>query len=75
MLERLPVQNTGSIQTVELPPDNDSREAKIPQADRLTNRLSVDAPLSHMGTNSQLPETNLINRGSSHCSCDHPLRS
>jgi hypothetical protein len=33
LAERLPVQNTSSIQTVELPPDNDSSEAKFPQAD------------------------------------------
>ena len=46
-----------------------------PKGDRLTTRLSADAPLSQMGTNSQLPKTNLINRGSSNCSCDYPLRS
>jgi hypothetical protein len=33
LAERLPVQNTSSIQTVELPPDNDSSETKFPQAD------------------------------------------
>jgi hypothetical protein len=36
LAERLSVQNTSSIQTVELPPDNDSSEAKFPQADPST---------------------------------------
>ena len=37
--ERLPIKNTSSIQTVELPPDNDSSETKFPQADRALGRF------------------------------------
>ena len=42
-----------------------------PLADRLTKRLSVDAPLSHMERIHNYRTTKLINRGSTHWSCDH----
>jgi hypothetical protein len=39
LAERLPVQNTSSIQTVEQPSDTDLSEAKFPQADAPAGRL------------------------------------